>query len=88
MQIVLIGAGSAQFGLGTLGDIFSSPLLEGSRITLVDINERALAAVQKSSDAYIKEHGLPFTVQSSTDRRRALRGADVEIGRAACRERV
>ncbi|HOE83791.1 MAG TPA: alpha-glucosidase [Sphaerochaeta sp.] len=79
MQIVLIGAGSAQFGLGTLGDIFSSEKLEGSTITLVDINERALQAVQKSADAYIKEHRIPFKVESTTDRRRALRGADVVV---------
>ncbi|MDX9915458.1 MAG: alpha-glucosidase [Sphaerochaeta sp.] len=79
MQIVLIGAGSAQFGLGTLGDIFSSQHLEGSKITLVDINERALAAVQKSADAYIKEHRIPFVVESTTDRRRALRNADVVV---------
>ncbi|MFA5448280.1 MAG: alpha-glucosidase [Sphaerochaeta sp.] len=79
MQIVLIGAGSAQFGLGTLGDIFSSKLLEGSKIILVDINERALFAVQKTADAYIKEHQLPFTVEATIDRRRAIRGADVVV---------
>lgn len=79
MQIVLIGAGSAQFGLGTLGDIFSSPKLEGSTITLVDINERALHTVQKSADAYIAEHRIPFTVHATSDRRRALRGADVVV---------
>ncbi len=79
MQIVLIGAGSAQFGLGTLGDIFSSQLLAGSTITLVDINERALGVVQKSADAYIAEHAIPFVVTSTTDRRRALRGADVVV---------
>ncbi len=79
MQLVLIGAGSTQFGLGTLGDIFSSEKLEGSTVTLVDINERALQAVQKSADAYIKEHQIPFKVESTTDRRRALRGADVVV---------
>ena len=39
MKLVLIGAGSAQFGFGTLGDIFSSAFLKGSHIALVDINE-------------------------------------------------
>ena len=33
-QIVLIGAGSAQFGYGTIGDIFQSDVLAGSHIVL------------------------------------------------------
>ena len=37
-KIVLIGAGSTQFGLGTIGDIFKSKVLEGSTIVLHDIN--------------------------------------------------
>ena len=41
-KIVLIGAGSANFGLGTIGDIFKSKILEGSDITLHDINPEAL----------------------------------------------
>ena len=41
-KIVLIGAGSANFGLGTIGDIFKSKVLEGSTITLHDINAEAL----------------------------------------------
>ena len=35
MKIVLVGAGSIQFGLGTLGDIFTSKTLTGSEITLL-----------------------------------------------------
>ena len=33
-KIVLIGAGSTQFGLGTIADIFKSKVLEGSTISL------------------------------------------------------
>ena len=36
--IVLIGAGSAQFGYGTIGDILQSQVLHGSEIVLHDIN--------------------------------------------------
>ena len=45
-RIVLIGAGSAQFGYGTMGDIFQSEVLEGSHIVLLDINPEALAVVE------------------------------------------
>jgi alpha-galactosidase/6-phospho-beta-glucosidase family protein len=40
---VLIGAGSLQFGFDTLGDIFQSEVLPGSRIVLHDINSAASA---------------------------------------------
>ena len=33
-KIVLIGAGSQNFGLGIIGDIFKSKVLEGSHIVL------------------------------------------------------
>ena len=35
-KIVLIGAGSQNFGLGVIGDIFKSKTLEGSKIFLHD----------------------------------------------------
>ena len=44
-KIVLIGAGSTQFGLGTIGDIFKSKVLEGSTIVLHDINPDSLETV-------------------------------------------
>ena len=41
-KITLIGAGSTNFGLGTIGDIFKSKVLAGSTIVLHDINEESL----------------------------------------------
>ena len=40
--VVLIGAGSTNFGLGVVGDIFKSNFLKGSTIILHDINAKAL----------------------------------------------
>ncbi|ADK82062.1 family 4 glycosyl hydrolase [Sediminispirochaeta smaragdinae] len=79
MKIVLIGAGSAQFGLGTLGDLFQSQALEGSEIDIVDIDEKALAHVQKIATSFLEESGKPFWVQAYTDRKEALRDADVVV---------
>ena len=45
-KIVLIGAGSAQFGYGTIGDILQSKVLEGTHIVLHDINPDTLALVE------------------------------------------
>lgn len=79
MKIVLIGAGSAQFGLGMLGDIFQSEALYESEIVLVDINADAVAAVQRQADRFLAEHPLPFTVRSTTDRAEALPEADAVV---------
>ena len=85
MKIVLVGAGSVQFGYGTLGDIFSSKTLAGSEITLLDINALALDAVLKTTKAFVEHHKLKFTVNATTDRKVAFRNADfiissIEVG--------
>ncbi|MFN2284322.1 MAG: alpha-glucosidase [Anaerolineae bacterium] len=84
-KIVLIGAGSAQFGYGTMGDIFQSKALEGSHITLLDINPATVQKVAKVGQAFIEEHKLPFTLSATTSREEALQDADfcvisIEIG--------
>ena len=84
-RIVLIGAGSAQFGYGTLGDILQSKVLEGSHIVLHDINPKTLAVVEKNGRAFIEEHRLPFSISATTNRAEAFKGADfliisIEVG--------
>ncbi|MDD4450196.1 MAG: alpha-glucosidase, partial [Sphaerochaeta sp.] len=85
MKIVLVGAGSIQFGLGTLGDIFTSKALKGSEITLLDINIQSLDIVLQTTQAFIQAHDLPYTVNATIDRRSAFAGADfiissIEVG--------
>jgi len=79
MKLVLIGAGSAQFGFGTLGDIFSSAVLKGSHIALVDINGASLGRVLAAGKAFIAAHNLDFSLSAHTDRREALKDADFVI---------
>lgn len=79
MKIVLIGAGSAQFGFGTLGDIFQSKRLAGSEVCLVDIDGAALEHVHSVAKRFIEEHTLPFSLQAFTERKAALPDADVVV---------
>jgi len=84
-RIVLIGAGSAQFGYSTIGDILQSKVLEGSHIVLLDIDPDAVGAVFKKAQDFIQEHSLPFTVSTTTNREEALQGAvfivnSIEVG--------
>ncbi|HEY9076547.1 MAG TPA: alpha-glucosidase [Anaerolineaceae bacterium] len=83
--IVLIGAGSVNFGLGTLGAIFKSPVLKGSHVVLHDINPVALEKVQRIAARYIEKHQLDFTLGATIDRKEALKGANfciisIEVG--------
>lgn len=71
----MIGAGSLQFGLGAAGSILASDVLEGSTITLHDIDEDSLSLVSKSCQAAIDERGLNHTLETTTDRREALQDA-------------
>jgi len=84
-RIVLIGAGSAQFGFGTIGDILQSKVLEGSHIVLHDINPNTLKVTYDTGQAFIKEHKLPFSISATVSRTEAFKGADflvnsIEVG--------
>ena len=78
-KIVLIGAGSANFGLEAVSDIYRSKILEGSDIILHDTDEKSLKETQAVADKYKGEFGVNFNVTSSTNRKEALKGATVIV---------
>ncbi len=84
-KIVLVGAGSLQFGAGMLGDIFQSAHLTEAEIILNDINEDAAKRTEAMALAYMAENDLRQSVRVEGDLSRALRGADfvvisIEVG--------
>ena len=84
-NIVLIGAGSQNFGLGIIGDIFKSQFLEGSKIVLHDINANALKITQKIANSFKEKMKADFEIISTTSRKEALKEADyciisIEVG--------
>ncbi len=70
-KIALIGAGSSNFGLGTIGNILDSKILAGSQIVLHDTNPTALERVFNIAANHIEENRLPFRVSADLDRRRS-----------------
>lgn len=78
-KIVVIGAGSLQFGLGTCGSIFSSKVLEGSTVSLHDINAENLEYARDACQTKIDHGNLNFTLESTIDRKEALKGANFVI---------
>ena len=74
-KIVLIGAGSLIFGLGAVGNILASKVLEGATICLHDINAETLDLAQQASQAAIDHKKLNFELISTIDRQKALKDA-------------
>lgn len=84
-KIVVIGAGSAIFGLSTLATILGSPALRGSTLALVDINAAGLATMTALARRMNEEWQAGMVIQQSTERNDLLPGADfvvvaVEVG--------
>ena len=75
-KIVLIGAGSTNFGLGTIGDIFKSKILDKSTIVLHDINAESLKNTELIAKRYKEKLKLNFTIEATTSRKDALKKAD------------
>ena len=67
-KIVLIGAGSQNFGLGIIGDIFKSKVLEGSIIFLHDIDKTTLANTKIIANDYKEKLGVNFEIKASSPR--------------------
>ena len=85
IKIVLIGAGSSQFGLGTISDIFKSKTLEGSKIMLHDINKEALEKTKSTAEKYKEKLNSNYIIEASTSREEALTDAhycliSIEVG--------
>ncbi|MFX1430340.1 MAG: hypothetical protein ACFFCY_09275 [Promethearchaeota archaeon] len=79
LKIVLIGAGSLQFGLGTVENILESEILQGSTICLHDINSEMLDLAYKACQFAINKSNLGFTLESNLNRQEALKNADYII---------
>ena len=73
-KIVVIGAGSASFGLNTLGALMNSQRLAGSQIALVDHNAETLEQVNRLANRLNQEWGADMTISCHTSHERALEG--------------
>ncbi|PNY82146.1 alpha-glucosidase/alpha-galactosidase [Deinococcus koreensis] len=78
-KIALVGAGSTVFAKNLLGDILSFPELAGADIRLFDINPERLDVTAQVAARVAQTVGARPTVSTTTDRHRALDGADFVI---------
>jgi alpha-galactosidase len=88
MKIVIIGAGSSNFGRGQIVDILCAPELRGRGVTLslVDIDEQNLAVMTRFARRVAEHCGSDAVIEQTTDRTAALPGADYVLV-AVCRQR-
>jgi len=78
-KIAMLGAGSVIFCKTLLEDMLSTPALAGSEYTLMAPSHRRLDAMAAFAERMIRDNGIRARVNSTTDRREALRGADYVI---------
>jgi alpha-galactosidase len=78
-KVVLIGASSYIFGRDFISDILLYPGLGDSAITLVDPDKERLDLATVYARELVKQQGVALRMESTTDRREALNGADYVI---------
>jgi alpha-galactosidase len=78
-KIVIIGAGSAIFGLNTLSALLNSKRLAGSHIALVDRNAESLGRMTQLAQRVNREWGAGMTITQHTRHEDALDGASFVV---------
>ena len=78
-KITFIGAGSTVFAKSLLGDIFVFPELADATICLFDIDADRLRVSERAARALAASLDAQPQIEATTDRRRALDGADYAI---------
>ena len=78
-KIAFIGAGSTVFMKNLIGDALSMPALSGAKIALMDIDAKRLEESEIVARKMVASLGVPATVETHMDQRRALEGADFVI---------
>ncbi len=84
-KIVLVGPGSASFGISMFSDLFHSKILDGSTIMLHDIDKEHLEIIFELLSTENDRVGQKFNLERTTNRPKALKDADfiissIEVG--------
>lgn len=92
-KIVVIGAGSASFGLTNLGAIMRTEELHGAQLYLCDLNQEGLGQITRLAERLNREWDAGMKIGQDTDCRKLLPGADfviisVAIDREACWKKI
>ena len=78
-KIALLGAGSIIFCKTLMSDIMATPGLEDTHFALMNPTEPKLRKMEAFANEIIRENNLSAKVTATTDRRKALEGADYVV---------
>jgi len=78
-KITFIGAGSTVFMKNIVGDILQREALGGATLALMDINQERLDESAIVANKIVSTLGVSATVETHSDQRRALEGADFVV---------
>ena len=79
LKIAMIGAGSVGFTRRLMTDLLTVPEFADTHFALMDISARNLEMVAQLCERDIRANGLPATISTTLDRRRAIQDADYII---------
>lgn len=79
MKVVVIGAGSASFGLSTLATLIREPALRNSHLALVDLKAGSLETIGRVAERMNAAWEANLRISLTTERKEALPGADFVI---------
>ncbi len=78
-KITFVGAGSTVFMKNIVGDVLQRPALAGATIALMDVNRERLDESAIVARKLAKTLDVPAKVETYTDQRQALTGADFVV---------
>lgn len=78
-KIAFIGAGSFGFTRSLIRDILTFPRLQDATLVLMDVDRERLGYIRQAVDRIVREGRYPAKVVATTNRRKALEGADAAI---------
>jgi len=87
-KIALIGAGSVVFSRRLLQDVVCVPALSDATISLMDVDRERLDLIGAFAKKLVRDAGTRIRIEATTDRRRALDGADYVLATIRVGDRV
>ena len=78
-KVVVIGAGSLFFGRKSIWQMVHSPHLNQGTLALVDTNPGRLERMARLAEMVVEETGVPLQLESASDWRDVLPGADFVV---------
>ena len=83
-KIAFIGAGSYGFTRGLVKDLLTYPLLKGSTIALMDIDDERLSFAKRAVERIAREGNYPAKIIATKSRKTALKDADAVLCTILC----